>query len=196
MAAARLGSLESRRGVKTRVRALGLDVSHFAKRQGAASGHTRWSTEELRAAVANARSLADVMRSLGLVAAGGNYQHVGREIARLDLDTSHFLGKAWNKGLKFQPRPARPLAELLVAGRYTGSNDLKRRLIREGVKQAVCELCGWSQRAPDGRIPVELDHSNGDHDDNRLENLRILCPNCHALQPTHRGLNKRSRRSR
>jgi 5-methylcytosine-specific restriction endonuclease McrA len=49
--------------------------------------------------------------------------------------------------------------------------------------------------ASDGRIPVELDHVNGDKSDNRIENLRILCPSCHSLQPTHRGLNQKQRRS-
>lgn len=47
----------------------------------------------------------------------------------------------------------------------------------------------------DGRIPLELDHINGDRHDNRLENLRVLCPNCHSLKPTHRGLNRSKRPS-
>lgn len=55
------------------------------------------------------------------------------------------------------------------------------------------ERCGWAERAEDGRIPVELDHKNGDRFDNRFENLQILCPNCHSLQPTHRGKNVKSR---
>src|SRR5690349_9752540 len=106
MAAARLGSLESRRGVKARARLLGLDISHFAGRRGLATGHTRWTIEDLQAAVISSRSVAEVLRRLGLVPAGGNYQHVTREVERLGFDTSHFLGKAWNRGLKFQPTPA------------------------------------------------------------------------------------------
>jgi hypothetical protein len=188
MAAACLGSTESRRGVKARARALGLDVSHFPDRRGL----TRWTDDDLRTAVASSPSVAAVLRALGLVAAGGNYQHVTREIARLGLDTAHFTGQGWNRGRS--PSRARPLEEVLVAGRWTSSRDLRERLIRAGLKQRACELCGWAQGAADGRVPVELDHINGDHDDNRLENLRILCPNCHALQPTHRGLNKKSRR--
>ena len=73
-------------------------------------------------------------------------------------------------------------------------NTLKQRLFRAGLKTEKCEMCGWAAQAPDGRIPVEIDHMNGDKTDNRIENLRILCPNCHALQPTHRGLNRKRRK--
>ncbi len=54
-------------------------------------------------------------------------------------------------------------------------------------------MCGWNKTTKDGRLPLELDHINGDSRDNRLTNLQILCPNCHSLQPTHRGLNKKAR---
>jgi len=64
--------------------------------------------------------------------------------------------------------------------------------LSKGIKQQKRELCGWSQKTVDGRIPLELDHTNGDRFDNRLSNLRILCPNCHSLQTTHRGLNSKS----
>ena len=126
--------------------------------------------------------------------AGGNYQQVQARIAALGLDTSHFSGMGWNVGLAFRPRPPRPLEELLVANRFCNRRDLKARLFAAGLKKRECELCGWAKMSEDGRIPVELDHINGDPSDNRLENLRIVCPNCHSLQPTHRGLNKKSRR--
>ncbi|MGE0395905.1 MAG: HNH endonuclease [Kofleriaceae bacterium] len=176
--------------MKERARRLGLDVSHFKRWDQP----TRWTDEELRVAVASAQSFAQVMRLLGLQPAGGNYEVVQRRITGLALDTSHFIGQSWNRGLKFRPNNARPLATLLVRGSTIGSHALKLRLIREGLKSACCELCGWAERALDGRVPIELDHINGDRTDNRLENLRVLCPNCHSLQPTHRGLNKRSRR--
>jgi hypothetical protein len=138
---------------------------------------------------------AAAIAKLGLVAAGGNYDHVRRRIRELALDTSHFRGQGWNVGLKFDPRPITPLEQVLVANRWTGSHSLKQRLFTAGLKTPRCELCGWAERAPDGRIPVELDHANGDKTDNRIENLRILCPNCHALQPTHRGLNQKRRKA-
>jgi hypothetical protein len=150
----------------------------------------RWSEDQLREAVASSRSFRQTIEKLGLVAAGGNYDQVQRRIKDLHIDTSHFTGKGWNKGGLFRPVKERRLEELLVAGQWTGSHKLKKRLFRAGLKSPACELCGWAEQAPDGRIPVELDHINGDRFDNRLENLRILCPNCHSLQATHRGLNK------
>jgi hypothetical protein len=183
--------------VRRDARRLGIDSSHFIRHRGQTDTRSlRWTDDQLRAAVAGSHSYAGVIRKLGLVPAGGNYDAIPRRVRALGLDTSHFTGQGWNKGAKFLPRPARALHEILVIDRPTSSHGLKQRLFNEGVKKRECELCSWAQCAPDGRLPLELDHVNGDKTDNRLENLRILCPNCHALQPTHRGLNKRSRRNR
>jgi hypothetical protein len=180
----------NQRRLLRRCEELAIDTRHLAH---AAESRAGVSDEQLRVAVAESRSIAQVLRALGLVAAGGNYQAIPRRIAKLGLDTSHFTGQGWNRGGRVMR--ARPLADVLVTGRATGSHKLKLRLFRAGLKTPACELCGWAEAAPDGRIPVELDHTNGDRTDNRLENLRILCPNCHSLQPTHRGLNKQSRRT-
>lgn len=88
-------------------------------------------------------------------------------------------------------KPIYKLEELLVLGSVFQSYKLKKRLFEAGLKKKKCEECGWSKSSVDGRIPLELDHINGVSHDNRLENLRILCPNCHSLKPTHRGLNKK-----
>lgn len=151
-----------------------------------------WEDYELIDAVATSKSIRSVLLKLRLVPAGGNYVQVKNRISDLKLDNSHFTGKGWNEGWKFDPRkPAVELNLLLADGSRVQSHLLKQRLFKAGLKKPVCELCGWNTRSLDGRIPVELDHANGKRNDNRLENLRILCPNCHSLQPTHRGRNKK-----
>ena len=152
-----------------------------------------WTDEELVEAVRSLYSYRAVIIRLQLIPAGGNYDQVRRRIQELGLSTEHFRGMGWNVGMRFRPLEPVPIEKLLVKGSNCQSYKLKKRLFALGLKKAKCELCGWSQRSLDGRIPVELDHVNGDHSDNRLENLRILCPNCHSLQPTHRGRNKKVR---
>ncbi len=153
-----------------------------------------WTNEELIDAVKYSHSVRAVIQKLRLVPAGGNYRHINETIKRLGVSTEHFSGKGWNSGWSFDPRvPRKELVEILVKDRLTQSHKLRLRLIAEGLKKPECEFCCWQKLSADGRLPLELDHINGDHRDNRIENLRILCPNCHSLQPTHRGKNKRIR---
>lgn len=145
----------------------------------------RWTDEQLAEAVAASESYAEVLRRLGYTPSGGMHRFITSHIRTLGLDTSHFTGQAWAQGRRFPPqRRSQPLAEILVRNsRYRTSAALRRRLVAEGVKEARCEGCGldsWQGRP----IPLELDHVNGDHTDNRLENLRILCPNCHSQTET------------
>ena len=149
-----------------------------------------WTDTMLAAAVAKNRSFWAVILELGLVPAGGNYAQVLARCQVLELDTTHFTGKGWNAGDRWRHATTpRPLVTILTANSRYLSFGLKKRLFAAGYKTPKCELCGWAQESKDGRIPVELDHINGDHYDNQLENLRILCPNCHGLQPTHQGKN-------
>ncbi len=150
-----------------------------------------WTIEQLTEAVKSSSSIRQVIYKLGLVPAGGNYQQINMYIGEAGIPTSHFTGKVWNKGLRGIGRPKYKLEELLVKNRPFQSYKLKKRLISEGLKRACCEECGWDKITPDGYQPLELDHINGDHFDNRIENLRILCPNCHSLKPTHRGRNQK-----
>lgn len=153
-----------------------------------------WTDEQLGVAVKTSTCVRQVISKLGLIPAGGNYVQVTRAIEKNALDSSHFTGSAWNRGLTVPKEPKYSLEEILVQGSEYGLYRLKKRLFKLGLKSPKCEECGWAQTSEDGRIPIELDHINGDRYDNRLENLRILCPNCHSLKPTHRGRNKATRR--
>lgn len=145
-----------------------------------------------------------VFRKVDLVACGGNYENIQERFeewgidashltsygrTRQGLDTSHMLGQAWlrgQRGLRISRR--RPIEEYLAEGRRVMTSNLRRRLLDEGLKEHRCEMCGCNEW--EGQpIPRELDHINGRRDDNRLENIRLVCPNCHALTPTYRGRN-------
>ena len=151
-----------------------------------------WTDDQLVEAVNVSRSYRSVLIRLGLIPAGGNYVQIRHRIEELSISTEHFTGKGWNVGGMFIPRPAVPVELLLLKDSSVQSYKLKAKLFAKGLKSPKCELCGWAAQAPDGRIPLELDHINGSRRDNRLENLRILCPNCHSLQLTHRGKNKKN----
>ena len=146
-----------------------------------------WTIEQLKKAVLISTSYGQVLRKLNLKEAGGNYAQIRKYINELGLDTVHFKGQAWNKGLKLNRKPSISLESILVENYYFQSSNLKQRLFTAGLKPSYCEQCSWAKRTAEGYLPLELDHINGSHCDNRLENLRVLCPNCHSLTPHHRG---------
>lgn len=171
---------------------LGLDISHFPRK---GPPLPKFGDDQLRLAVAQSRSIAQVLRTLGIEVRLGYYKTVWKRIAKPDLNTSHFLGQAWRRGTRGaglpSGRPPRPLQRILIEGHFENTARLRERLIKEGLKEHVCESCGlttWKGRP----VPLELDHVNGKRLDNRLVNLRLVCPNCHAQTPTYRGKNIRS----
>jgi 5-methylcytosine-specific restriction endonuclease McrA len=152
----------------------------------------RYTDEQLIAAVEQADAIVHVLRTLGLREAGGNYLTIRQRIKALGLETSHWRGQAWLRGKKNPHAWKRklPMETILVKdSTYVQSNDLKKRLIAEGYfvyRCMSCQLDAWLSEP----IPLELHHVNGDRMDHRLENLQLLCPNCHALTPTYRARNK------
>lgn len=148
----------------------------------------KYTLEELKDAVANSTSVRQALDKLGVIPAGGNYRTFKKAIKEFSIDISHFTGKGWNKGRKFQPK--RPIEDYLSNGHTIQSHKLRLRLLKEGVFQHICSSCQlttWNNKP----IPLELDHKNGQHIDNTLSNLRLLCPNCHAQTSTYRGKNKK-----
>jgi hypothetical protein len=153
----------------------------------------RWSISDLKRVTKQSTSIRQIIDGLGLVPAGGNYDQVKRALVENKINISHITGSGWRKGKKFQFVPRIRLEDIFVKKSTFQSYKLKKRLFAVGLKKEKCERCGWAEASEDGRIPVELDHINGDKYDNRLQNLRILCPNCHSLQSTHRGKNQKRR---
>lgn len=123
--------------------------------------------DDYRKAVANATSIAGVCRELGIVARGGNYETVKRKIAECDLDISHFLGHGWNKG-NFSDNPNK-------------RSTIRKKIIRE--RGHRCEECGleeWFGKP----VAVEMEHIDGNNQNNAENNLKILCLLCHANTET------------
>ena len=151
-----------------------------------------WTEQELKKSAKESLSVRQVLFKLNLIPAGGNYSQIKKYLELYKIDTKHFKGRGWNKGMKIIGTPRIPLNKILVKNSNFQSYKLKNRLFVAKLKFPKCEECGWAEISNDGRIPLELDHINGNNKDNRLKNLRILCPNCHSLKPTHRGKNSKN----
>jgi hypothetical protein len=180
--------------LRRQIARIGADAAHLPRLVGGAERTRRaWTDEDLAEIVRTSLSLAQVLRRLGYNPSGGMHRFVRAHVRRLELNTEHFTGQAWARGRRgFPTRPARPLHEVLVIGSVVASASLRKRLIREGLLEPRCEICGLDSWRGEP-LPLALDHINGDPCDNRLENLRILCPNCHALTDTWCGRNNRRR---
>jgi hypothetical protein len=170
----------SRRRWRTRFRRWGIDTSQWVNSSG-----RKYSDEVLARAVAESESYAAVIRTLGLRQAGGTQAHIARRIRAAAIDTSHFKRQAHNRG---KPSPFRRHPELVLRVLPSGSGrvkppQLRRALMAVGV-QEQCDECGCGPEWRGRPLRLVIDHENGDWMDNRQENLRFLCPNCHAQTAT------------
>jgi hypothetical protein len=170
----------TRRRWRARLKRWGISRDHWTYSPG-----RYYSDEALVEAVASSVTFAEVRRKLGAPLCGGSYAHLVRRIQRADIDTSHFLGQAQRRG-QASPRrrdPAQVLVQLPAGSFRPKAPTLRRALVASGVIER-CAECG---QPPDWRgqpLRLIVDHISGDWLDNRLQNLRFLCPNCHSQTAT------------
>ena len=136
----------------------------------------------------NSFSWSAVLRQL--VLNNGSRKSIQNKVKLLGIDVSHFTGHTY---LKYQNRPRmaheRDLSKYLVENSNYPRTALKRRLLKDGLLKLECVWCGQGSEWRGKPIMLVLDHINGIKNDNRLENLRMLCPNCNSQTPTYCGRN-------
>lgn len=146
--------------------------------------YRKWTDQELIEAVKNSKTKTEVLKKLNLDSRNsGNFQTINIYIEKLHIDTSHFVGSLSTKSFKM-----RKLSEILIENSdYLHTSNLKERLIRENILPNKCHhvSCNIITTWCDKLLHLHLDHINGIHTDNRLENLRLLCPNCHSQTETY-----------
>ncbi|MCZ2523367.1 HNH endonuclease signature motif containing protein [Streptomyces sp. HB2AG] len=167
----------SRRYARKLVRAHGIDTSHF-RQEG-----VRHTEERLREIVRCSRSVNEVVRKLGISPVGGNQAHIGRRIRALGIDTSHFE----HGGTGGSPKTHRPLLVLSDPEQGRARPSRLRKALKAHGRAEICAGCGTGTEWYGVPLRLEVDHVNGDWWDNRPENLRFLCPNCHSVTDTYRG---------
>lgn len=131
---------------------------------------------EIKKIIKNSNNYSDVLRKLNLKTTNGNYETLKKIISKYKIDITHFNRKINIKhnNLKL------PLCDILKDGVSYNSTRLKNRLLDESIKKHKCENCG-NEKWLDDNIPLQLHHINGNRFDNRIDNLQLLCPNCHVL---------------
>jgi hypothetical protein len=154
----------------------------------------RFTEEEARAAVAASLSYSEALRRLGLRAAGGNHRTLKKYVVAWGISVAHFDPHGTQRCGQPRATPALPLDEVLVEHSTYSRSSLKKRLFASGLKARHCELCGQDETWQGRRMGLILDHINGVADDNRIENLQIVCPNCAATLDTHCGRQNRRER--
>jgi hypothetical protein len=144
-----------------------------------------YSEADARTAIAESRSFTEALRALGLCETGGAARILKKWTVRWGISTDHFDPYAASRA-RLSHTPI-PLEDVLVVGSTYHRGKLKERLFDAALKPRACEMCGQGELWHGREMSLILDHVNGVSTDNRLDNLRVVCPNCAATLDTHCG---------
>ena len=148
----------------------------------------KYPLEMLRPVVEASLSYAEVLRRLGLKQTGGSQANIKRLVQDYGINTDHFLGQLRNSGDRHRGGPGKASADEILVLRDPLAHPekpyrLRRAMIEIGIPYC-CAVCGMEAFWNNQPLMLTVDHINGCRYDNRRENLRFLCPNCHSQTPT------------
>lgn len=147
--------------------------------------------ENLIIAIGSAISIAEVLKKLNMSVSTANYRSFHKCVKKYKLNIDHFLGQSHLKNKINNIKTTIPLDSILIENSsYAGIAQLKQRLLKSNLLIYECYNCSissWDNKP----LSLQLDHINGVHNDHRIENLRLLCPNCHSQTLTFCGRNKK-----
>ena len=157
-----------------------------------------YTKEMLEEAVKDCYSFNQLLLKTGRAAnSGGNNTYIKKKLDEYKIDYSHFTGQSWRKGLtqetdsRIQSSAKHTDETIFVENSTVGRNTVRAYILRNNKIQYVCQLCNNTGEWLGKEMPLHLDHINGVNKDHRLENLRFVCPNCHATMDTYAGKNNR-----
>ena len=161
---------------------------------------SKYTKQLLEPIVKESNSVAQVIKKLNLTLSGGNYRMITHRIRFNNIDMSHFIGKFWARGLtketslsikKSHSKNSYSNEQVFIKNSpLEGGQKLTPRLLKLNWLYK-CKECGLSEWRGN-KIQLHLDHINGIHNDNRYENLRFICPNCHQQTETWGNKNRGS----
>lgn len=166
--------------IAKRIKEFGIDTSHFTRQR------RKYTAEILGEAAAQSDSVAGVLRHLGLSQVGGTHAHISRMLRALEIDTSHFRRDQGARRVGSRLTAKDILVIDRSATRRSPPHRLRRALLEVG-RAYVCEGCGCDGQWQGKPLTLHVDHISGEFRDNRAENLRFLCPNCHTQTPNFAG---------
>jgi hypothetical protein len=164
-------------------------VKHKAASLGLNIKSKRYTKEVFTDVVKSSISYSDVARKIGLNTGHGNRKTIIKYIDLYKIDISHFTYQGNEPKVKQKIN----LNKILIKNSTYNTTHLKARLYKEGIKERKCELCGQEEMWHGKKMALILDHKNGVNNDNRLSNLRIVCPNCNSTLDTNCGRNRKNK---